>query len=170
MLRLNDELVAVVDIDETTQLRPVSIDVFVNDVFPETEKATIVQLVQLSDRQGTMRIVGDSDSSVQLEFTPAAGFYGAARYAYRFEVRGFLSNGIVSRVDVANVPPVAVDDVVTLVPSTTSKTLDVALDLLANDSDAGLDALEVTSIATFPRAPTPCPKPHSPHSKSATPP
>ena len=169
MLRLNDELVAVVDIDETTQLRPVSIDVFVNDVFPETEKATIVQLVQLSDRQGTMRIVGDSDSSVQLEFTPAAGFYGAARYAYRFEVRGFLSNGIVSRVDVANVPPVAVDDVVTLVPSTTSKTLDVALDLLAKTATPA-SMRSRSRASAFPRAPTPCPKPHSPHSESATPP
>lgn len=109
------------------------LDVLANDTFEpdEGETLTIVE-VGTPDQGGTVTIAGDGQT---LLYTPADDFNGTETFTYTINdgTTGSDSTATVTvTVGALNDPPTAEDDTF----STPFNSMDVALDVLANDSDA----------------------------------
>ncbi|WP_390914501.1 cadherin-like domain-containing protein [Pseudosulfitobacter sp. SM2401] len=138
---INDDPVAVDDIETTDEDQPVIIDLIGNDTDVDGDPLTIGTVSVPAD-QGT--VVDNGDGTVT--FSPAENFNGPATITYTvIDGEGGSDEGqaIVS-VGAVNDGPVANDDV-----SATDEDVSVVVDLIGNDTDADGDALTVIS-ATVP--------------------
>ena len=112
-------------------------DVLVNDSDPDGD---ILQLTtsQQPRPNGQAQISGDL-----ILYTPAAGFVGTDSFSYTIEdgFGGQASATVSVVVSSPNAAPVAQDD-----SATTQRDTQVSIDVLANDSDADGDPIEIVSI------------------------
>lgn len=111
-------------------------DVLVNDSDPDGD---ILQLTTVSSpANGQAQISGDL-----ILYTPAAGFVGTDSFSYTIEDGfGGQASAVVSVVvSSSNAAPVAQDD-----SATTQRDTQVSIDVLANDSDADGDPIEIVSF------------------------
>ncbi|RLJ41690.1 Ca2+-binding RTX toxin-like protein [Litoreibacter meonggei] len=140
---VNDDPVAVDDIETTDEDEAITIDLIANDTDVDGDPLTIGTVSVPAD-QGT--VVDNGDGTVL--FTPAPNFNGPATITYTvIDGQGGEDEGqaIVS-VGAINDGPIAEDD-----SDVTDEDTPVTVDLLANDSDADGDDLSVIN-ATVPAA------------------
>ncbi|HEY8382582.1 MAG TPA: Ig-like domain-containing protein, partial [Microvirga sp.] len=138
---LSDKPVAVNDAASTQEGTSVTVDVLGNDtdadnLAPAAPNAGLTidpASVLVTSGQGSATVVM-VDGKPQIQFTPAGDFYGTATVSYvAVDADGNKSDAATVTVTVANVPdaPVANADAVT-----TSEDTPIAIDVLANDTDA----------------------------------
>ncbi|PTX55830.1 CshA-type fibril repeat protein [Litoreibacter ponti] len=141
VLPVNDDPVAVDDVETTDEDEPITIDLISNDTDVDGDDLSVGS-VSVPPEQGT--VVDNGDGTVT--FTPAPNFNGPATITYTvIDGQGGEDEGeaIVS-VGAINDGPDAVDD-----SDTTAEDTPITVDLLANDTDADGDDLSVIS-ATVP--------------------
>lgn len=138
---VNDDPVAVDDIETTDEDTPVTIDLIENDTDVDGDPLTIGTVSVPAD-QGT--VVDNGDGTVT--FTPAPNFNGPATITYTVvDGQGGEDEGeAVVSVGAVNDGPVANDD-----SDTTEEDTPITVDLIANDTDEDGDDLSVIN-ATVP--------------------
>ncbi len=138
---VNDDPVAVDDIETTDEDEPITIDLIENDTDVDGDPLTIGSVSVPAD-QGT--VVDNGDGTVT--FTPAPNFNGPATITYTVvDGQGGEDEGeAVVSVGAVNDGPVANDD-----SDTTDEDTPITVDLIANDTDDDGDALSVIN-ATVP--------------------
>lgn len=117
----------------------VSIDVLANDNDPEGGSLSLVSVS--APTSGSAVIAG-----TQINYTPAAGFAGVATFRYSVsDGQGGMASALVTvTVDAqVNTPPVIRDDAASVMFGQS-----VAVNVLANDSDADGDVLSVVEVGT----------------------
>ena len=122
---------------------PGVLDVLVNDQTEEGETLTLTSGFAFTPSAGGMIVVNNDGA---LEYAPAAEFFGVETFRYQIEDgNGGTATALVTiSVTAVNDPPVAVDDLFTVV-----KGAEVTLQLLDNDSilpDAN-ESLTITSVS-----------------------
>ncbi|MHB9050102.1 MAG: tandem-95 repeat protein, partial [Pirellulales bacterium] len=128
--------------DEGKTLSFPAAELAANDTDPEGNPLTVTAVAATDDTHGTVKLV---DSMVT--YTPAAGFSGAASFAYTVsDSHGGLATGTVNvTVKAVNHPPVANPDGKS---TDQGKALSFkASDLVANDVDPDGDPLTITAVA-----------------------
>lgn len=138
---VNDDPVAVDDVETTDEDQPITIDLIANDTDVDGDPLSVGS-VSVPPEQGS--VVDNGDGTVT--FTPAPDFNGPATITYTvIDGQGGEDEGqAVVSVGAINDGPVAVDDA-----DTTPEDTPITVDLTANDTDADGDALSVIS-ATVP--------------------
>ncbi|MEP3391334.1 MAG: cadherin-like domain-containing protein [Litoreibacter sp.] len=138
---VNDDPVAVDDLETTDEDQPITIDLISNDTDVDGDDLSVGS-VTVPAEQGT--VVDNGDGTVT--FTPAPNFNGPATITYTVvDGNGGEDEGqAVVSVGAVNDGPVAEDD-----SDVTTEDTAVTVDLLANDSDADGDDLTVIN-ATVP--------------------
>ncbi len=136
----NTAPVAVNDSTTTAQGQMVALDTLANDRDADGDTLTITSVA--NPAHGTAEIVAG-----QIIYTPNAGFVGTERFQYTIsDGNGNTSTAtetvIVKATAATNRAPVAINDSATTITGQM-----VALDTLANDSDADGDKLTITSVA-----------------------
>ncbi|EBA08680.1 Ig-like domain-containing protein [Sagittula stellata] len=143
----NQPPVATDDDAVTAEDQPVTIDVLSNDTDPEDDTITITEVG--TPANGTAVIDPTTGGII---YTPNDGFLGIDTFTYTV-TDGTPGNTSTATVSVgvtpdtappANIPPVAMDDIVSTDPATP-----IVIEPLANDTDADVgDVLTVTSVGT----------------------
>ena len=134
---INTAPVAVEDFATTTVGTSIWIDVLANDSDADGDPLSVTDIFAMSNASATIQ--GDG-----VWFTPDAGFIGIVGFNY--EVSDGLGGTAIALVTVTvatsiNTPPVGGDDF-----ATTTEGTPVWIDVLANDSDADGDPLQVQNI------------------------
>ncbi|MEP1587141.1 MAG: tandem-95 repeat protein [Tateyamaria sp.] len=139
---VNDDPVAVDDLDTTDEDEPVVVDLIGNDTDVDGDPLTLAA-VSVDPSEGT--VVDNGDGTVT--FTPAPNFNGPATITYTVEDgQGGSDEGqAVVSVGAVNDGPVAEDD-----SDVTDEDTSVTVDLLANDTDADGDDLTVINAVVDP--------------------
>lgn len=123
----------------TTEDTSIAIDVLANDVDIDGDALSIVSWTDAS--HGTVaQIAGPA-----LHYTPATNFSGTDTFTYRVEdPSGAFADALVSiRISPTNDTPLALDDAATV-----HEDSQVVIDVLANDTDADGDILQIASVGT----------------------
>ena len=132
--------VAADDVVATAFETAVTIDVLANDTDPDTDPLSVTGTTQPPN--GSVRIVGG-----RIEYAPAIGFRGIDTFEYTIEDgRGGRNTAVVTvsvGSSINNNSPIARDD-----SAVTRFETIVAIDVLANDTDADGDPLTVTLAST----------------------
>ncbi|GAA4623840.1 Ig-like domain-containing protein [Cellulomonas oligotrophica] len=126
--------VAVDDVATAGPAERVELDVLANDTDANADDLSISS-VDVDAALGTAEVTTDAGGRPVVAFTPAAGVVGLVELRYVVDDGQGGSAAATVVVDVANAPPQTVDDV-----ATTSVGRPVAVDVLADDSDANADA------------------------------
>ncbi|MBZ6379809.1 Ig-like domain-containing protein, partial [Pacificimonas aurantium] len=133
---VNDAPVAVDDSATVAEDGSVTIDVLANDTDADGDDLSIGSLSNVTG--GSAAVVGG-----EVIFTPYADFYGAAGFTYTAsDPDGATASGnVVIEVTAVNDGPVAVDD-----SATVAEDGSVMIDVLANDTDADGDLLDIVEV------------------------
>ncbi len=146
----NQPPVGGVDRSDTGPGVPVVVDVLLNDIDPERDGLRIDSFSAPPQIGTVTEVTGPTDLPA-LEFTPADGLEGIARFTYRpVDSFGAVGESVdvdvrVARPDEANRPPVVRPDAVRARRGTT-----VQLPVLVNDSDPDGDLLTVSVVEPLP--------------------
>ncbi|MFP3914775.1 MAG: Ig-like domain-containing protein, partial [Actinomycetota bacterium] len=130
----NEAPVAGDDNAQTHAGDPVNIDVLDNDSDPDGHDLSVQNLSNPANGS----VVLESDDTIT--YTPDPGFAGVDTFTYE-ATDGVDSDEATVTVTVTNTAPEAEDD-----SATTEHDTEVTIDVLANDSDADGDSLEVTDL------------------------
>ena len=126
---------AVDDVVELSGDTPTVIDVLANDRDPDGDRLRVASVT--TPRQGTAAVAGGG-----IRYMPRPGYDGEDQFRYTVADPGGLTATATVRVTVlVNRPPQAVDD-----EAETLEDVPVVVDVLANDTDADGDPLQVISV------------------------
>jgi len=123
---------------ETSEEKPVNIDVLANDVDPEGRAIELIGFPELTDEGGT--ITRNEDGTPL--YTPAAGFTGTDSFEYSISVGGQTQSATVTVTVNPNNGPDAIEDSVT----TRQDAPPVDIDVLSNDFDLDGDNIVLTGF------------------------
>jgi ELWxxDGT repeat protein len=143
VIPVNDAPVGVDDPASTAFNTPVVINVLANDT--DVEGDALVAGGVTAPANGTLSSVGGT-----ITYTPNAGFSGVDSFTYRpFDgaLQGNVTTVTVTVTAPPNAPPVAVDDAITIQENAGYYSFHF-VDVLANDTDADGDPLDVVAIDT----------------------
>ena len=138
---VNDPPTAVDDAAATNVDVATGVDVLLNDTDADGDPLWIT-LVDVTHGTAVVNDAGTpadpTDDTV--DFTPEAGFYGAAEFTYRLN-DGMVDSLLATVTVTVNVPPTAVAD-----SAATDEDVAVVVDVLANDSDTESDPLWIVIV------------------------
>ena len=134
---VNDDPVAIDDVDATTEDMAVTVDVLANDADPEGDGLSVSAVFQ-----GSNGSVVNNGSDVT--YDPDSDWHGTDAFTYTVADGdgGFDTATVTVTVSAEPDPPVAVDDT-----DSTAEDTPVTVDVLANDSDVDLDSLSVSAVS-----------------------
>src|SRR3989441_421196 len=136
----NTAPIAANDSATTTEDTPISIDVRLNDSDPDGNPLTLLSVSQPS--HGTSVIATTGPGAGTVTYQPQANFAGTDSFAYTISDGTATATAVVTvTVTAVNDAPTAVNDVAATLEDT-----EVAIDVLANDSDVDGDAITVSAV------------------------
>src|SRR2546426_2515773 len=136
----NTAPIAANDSATTTEDTPISIDVRLNDSDPDGNPLTLLSVSQPS--HGTSVIATTGPGAGTVTYQPQANFAGTDSFAYTITDGTATATAVVTvTVTATNDTPTAVNDV-----ATTAEDTEVAIDVLANDSDVDGDPITVSAV------------------------
>jgi lysophospholipase L1-like esterase len=136
VIRFNHAPVATADTAQTFEDTPVELDVLANDHDPDNDSFTITATT--SPVHGLVSL-----DSNRLRYSPNADFNGSDSFSYTIvdSLGATGENSVTLEVTPVNDAPTAGDDT-----ATTSESVSVEIDVLANDLDPDEDALQLESV------------------------
>jgi hypothetical protein len=136
----NTAPIAVNDSATTTEDTPVSISARLNDSDPDGNPLSLTSVGQAS--HGTAVIATTGPSAGTVTYQPSANFTGTDSFAYTISDGTLTATAVVTvTVTADNDTPTATNDAATTVEDT-----EVAIDVLANDTDLDGDPITVTAV------------------------
>jgi len=136
----NTAPIAANDSATTTEDTPISIDVRLNDSDPDGNPLTLLSVSQPS--HGTAVIATTGPGAGTVTYQPQTNFAGTDSFAYTISDGTATATALVTvTVTAANDAPTAINDV-----ATTAEDTEVAIDVLANDSDVDGDPITVSAV------------------------
>lgn len=131
---------AVNDSATTTEDTPTSVDVRLNDSDPDGNPVNLLSVSQPS--HGTAVIATTGPGAGTVTYQPSANFTGTDSFAYTISDGTLTATAVVTvTVTAANDAPTATNDA-----ATTMEDTEVAIDVLANDTDLEGDLITVTAV------------------------
>ena len=119
------------------------IDVIANDTDADRERVTVVSVTQPA--HGSVTVLADGANAGAVSYTPAANFSGSDQFGYTVaDGSGEQSTATVAvTVSPLNDQPIAAED-----SGTVAEDASVAIQPLANDTDADGDTLTISAVST----------------------